>query len=272
MQFAVYSQSKHVSQDQLKKACAALVQHNNATFCPKWGISPFEIVVVQDLDHVPPGYIPSGLTDSETEASALGWHDEKKGIPYVIDQVTAILDGGGGILDGGKAKVSLASVMGHEFDETACDQFVNNWTLMPNGLFLATETGDPVQATMIPVTLPDGTVVWVNNAVLPRYFDAQGPRLTKAKAASLKLYDIAGEITRPFQNRGYQILFDPSKIDSSDGPISNVWGDAAAADMAEENPFEGNDGQLALLMKIKHRKRSRLKKRLGMYAPPPTAK
>ncbi len=166
-----------------------------------------------------PGGIPFKLTwaDPNAPPGALGWHDEQGGAPYVEVPCDIVLQNGGGVLDGGSAGVSIFSVLLHELGELWVDEFVDDWVLMPSGIFLAKEVSDPVQTVPLLVDLGGGTQALGSSYVTPEYFDPQnttGP------------FDATGALTAPLSMApgGYQIHFDPALINDPGGPVVDVFG------------------------------------------------
>lgn len=135
------------------------------------------------------------LFDSPDQANVLGYHSEgPDGRPYGKVFVSPVLDNGGGILDGGRIGVSIASVLSHEAVELFIDATVNGWYDGPaiaEGSSYAAEACDPVQGDCYDITLLDGSKVLVSNFVGPAWFDMMAPRDARR--------DWMGTTSRPFE-------------------------------------------------------------------------
>jgi hypothetical protein len=224
--FAVVNKSSRSSPADLlayAQMTEAVVIQANGDFSAAWGIAGVRGVFLADGDtsKLDPQTVIFTLKDNETSVpGAAGFHDEQGGKPYAEVLLDPVIGQGGGLLDGGTIGMSLASVLAHEVFEAVVDLYIDDWVQMPNGKLLAKEVCDPVQGSLVPVTLSDGTVVQSSNAVTPRYFDAQAP--TDGTAA----FDLVGAVTAPFQlpAGGYQIVLDPAKANDPNGGVSNVFG------------------------------------------------
>jgi hypothetical protein len=142
---------------------------------------------------VGPDEIDVVIFDDSDQADALGYHDvDPHGHPYMRVFAAPVLDHGGGVLDGGRIGVSVASVASHEILETLIDPPANLWANAGQRL-VAYEVGDPVQAD----GYSDGAVL-LSNYVLRNWFTpgAPGP------------YDRMGLCRQPFEVRhgGYLIV------------------------------------------------------------------
>jgi hypothetical protein len=213
MRFALLNKSTLLTDvGQLNSMAAAGVSIANEAFLLAWSRVPIDGAFYSDESGVPPDAWVITILDTSDQEGALGYHDEGPTGPDATVLVKPVLDAGGGILDGGSIDVSVASVFGHELFELLIDPFIDDWTQMADGRFLAKEVCDPVENVSIPVTLPDGTSVSMSNGVLPAYFDAR---------AQSGPYDIAGQVSAPFQllPKGYQIVYDPQT-----GQTSQVFG------------------------------------------------
>lgn len=167
------------------------------------------------------------VADDANVPGALGFHDEQSDAPYAELLINPVISNGGGVLDGGSSNCSLASVFFHELAESVCDLYCNSWVLMPNGTFLAFEVADPVEGNLVAVQCADGTVVQLSDFVYPRYFDAQAAPTTFSSTQDQPKFSYLGTIAAPLTMTagGYQIIFDPSKYNDPNGPVSNVFGD-----------------------------------------------
>jgi hypothetical protein len=144
---------------------------------------------------VPEEFNQIALFDSADQAGVLGYHSEgPDGRPYAKVFVSPVLDNGGGILDGGTANVSVASVLSHEAVELFIDASINGWYDGPTiaqGSSYAAEACDPVQGDAYDIVLLDGSKVLVSNFVGPAWFDEMAPADARR--------DWMGTTTRPFE-------------------------------------------------------------------------
>lgn len=219
MHFALVSRSHNISYDDLEIIAAAAMLIMNDRFCPTWDFTPITAQAYKDVDDIPERAVVAGFVDSNTVAEALGWHDERNGIPIITVQIPAILKMGVGVLDdnGTGKDISVSSVATHEFFETKLNDRIDDYIQMPDGRFLAKEASDPVQQGSLK-QLVGSRPVLVSDAVTPAYFDQQaveGP------------FSISGtNVSAPFAcgAGGYQIIFNPKKLAAGD-PIEYVWGE-----------------------------------------------
>ena len=206
---------------------AAALDTLYARFADGWGFVGSHGIAAAPADPVVGASLQVRLVSSDAAVpDALGFHDVANDVPFVEIELNPILQNGGDWLRGGSAGVSVASVIAHELFEASCDLYCGNWAWNPaSGLFLALEVSDPVQSSLVSVTTSDGTVVDLSDAVLPAFFDAQAPQDGSVA------FSLAGVPTAPFQIHagGSGILFDPTKTNDPNGPISSVWGDAMPA-------------------------------------------
>lgn len=207
--FALINQSKHIRPLEMQLMASVATRLANTQFCPVWGIERVSAGTYDNIAHVPLGSIIVGFTDHTEDAEAYGWHDEKKGLPIVVDQVMPVLDQGGGILKDNGTGLSVSGTWCHEMFETLVDPLINDWVLMEDGRFLAKEACDPVQAHVLKERLGSDDIL-LSNAVLPSYFDVNG----KAPFDLMKL------LKQPFElaPEGYWIVWD-------NGKTTDVWGE-----------------------------------------------
>jgi hypothetical protein len=211
----------HVDPGDIAKMVTGM-QSQTPAFCKAWSLDGITVQEVADAQSVPQGAAPFLVTwgDPSVPPGALGWHDEQMGTSYAEIPADVVTSNGGGVLDGGAAGVSVLSVALHELWELAIDRPVDDWVLMPSGIFLAKETADPVQMVPVAFALPDGTSCLGSDWVTPSYFDAQ------AATDGTVSFDGQGALVAPFTMApgGYQIQFDPSKLSDPNGPIVQVFG------------------------------------------------
>jgi hypothetical protein len=209
-----------VSLSDLQTMVDAVGTLSNA-FCDGWGIDGFAGTVLSAVPTKPTRHsiVFTWQGDDANVPGAEGFHDEQNGVPYAELFWNPVLQNGGGILDGGSAGVSCASVFAHELFETIVDEYVNDWIMMRDGRFIAKEVCDPVQMVPMMVNL-GGKSIMLSDAVFPRYFDNQAPTDGSVK------FSLSGKAVAPLQllPGGYQIIFDPARIHSRRGPVVNVWG------------------------------------------------
>lgn len=203
---------------EMRLMVAAGVHFVNAIWGVKWGFAPISGVYCHSAADVPKSADVFTWVDNDADVpDALGFHDQADNAPFATLLAEVILkEIGGGILDAGSAGSSCASVFGHELCELLVDEGCNDWTQMPDGRFLAKEACDPVQDGVVPVHI-HGARVDMSDAVFPDYFDAQSPR---GAPVSVLGFD------KPFgcAPGGYQIVYDPSKLHSKDGPVQSIFG------------------------------------------------
>ena len=155
------------------------------------------------------------FVDKDAGDGTEAFHDEESGRPFIEVDVSSVLDAGGGVIDDKGTGLNVVGTFGHELGELMCNPFCQGWVSMPDGRFVANEVGDPGESQPFYVIGSSGQRVLTSNIVTPRYFDAQAP-----SGVSL---DLAGAMRAPFENAGYQIIYDPSKLATKGGPISDVF-------------------------------------------------
>jgi hypothetical protein len=220
-------------------SAAALVADR---FCAAWGLTGIQGRVITDAkDASADEVLFTWKEKDDAVPGAEGFHDEQGNKPYGELLASTVLDNGGNVL--GPLENSCSGVFTHELWETLIDLYANEWISMPDGRFLAKEVADPVQGSEFFVTLADKAQVAVSDAVFPRYFDAQATNVAPQEMS------LSGVVKAPFQllPGGYQIIFDPSQLNSKDGPISNVFGAKMPAHIIETK-------------KVSHRNRTRMER------------
>jgi hypothetical protein len=192
-------------------------------FLSSWGLSPMHGEIVDKLQNASGcDVLFTWRNEDKLDPNVAGFHSEIEGIPYVELLTDPFMKHGAGIFNkgAGPTPFSLLSLFLHELGELLVDEFIDDWIRMDSGLFIAKEVSDPVQTIPLMLYLDNGMEGLGSNAVTPRYFDNQAPSDGSVS------FDLAGEIRAPFELHpgGYQILFDPSRINDPNGPISNVFG------------------------------------------------
>lgn len=177
MTIALVNRSTRVTNgDALLMADAVQIQMD-VHVAPAWDRLPAQVRYYEDEDLVPDGAYVIVLLDNSDQQGALGWHTEGPG-GAVFSQVFAspVLDAGGGVLDGGTAGVSVASVVSHEAIEAFVDPSVNVWVdgiMGRDGGCYAYEACDPVEGDSYDIVLPVGPKVSVSAFVTPAWFDLE---------------------------------------------------------------------------------------------------
>ena len=202
--FVLVSASARITTAQLDLMAKAM-QADQATFAAAWGRAPALFHAAGKLQDALPGEIALHLVDAASDPGALAWHSEDADGRIVTEiSVGAVLQDGGGILDGGTSGESVASAGHHEAIETIVDPSINRWADRFNKTEVAFEACDPVQGTLRPISVvgPDGhtVVVQLSNYVFPAWFDPQAPtgaRLDAEGTAPAALHLAKG---------GYQVL------------------------------------------------------------------
>lgn len=239
MRFAILNKGTLVTNDQcqaIADACAiALAEH----FEPAHGLGPSEVKFYANEADVPASTPTDRVVkvagfDEPDEPNALGWHTEDgSGALLAHIAYKPVLDNGGGVLDGGTAGVSVASVFDHEIKETRKNPTVNGYKDGPQvtqGSEYAEETADPCEMTLYPITLPNGTVVFVSGFVTKEWFDQGTPEETPTSYPS-------GVTPGPFRLAvgGYM------EVRSGPGTDQAVFGDTPPPDwkmeMKHKNPY-----------------------------------
>src|SRR3989304_5206667 len=144
----------------IAKACDYQADHH---LLPEWNRRRAQLAFSRS-GHVPDDSYVMAIVDDVDQVGVLGWHEEANAgddRPDSFILAKTILDYGAGILDGGSADFSLASVISHEYVEMLVDPDANYWAQMPNGDLVALETADPVEAQSYPINV-DGVDVLVS--------------------------------------------------------------------------------------------------------------
>lgn len=179
MNISVINKSIRLSNDDVETMTAAVQVQLDLHVAPIWDRLPATIQFYKDPNAVPAGSQVITFFDSPDQPGVLGWHSEDGGgEPYAKVFVSPVLDNGGGILDGGSANVSVASVLSHEACEMFVDPSINLWAdgpMVQDGNRYSYEVCDPVESGMYPVTMLNGVKVFVSNFVTPRWFDLLSP-------------------------------------------------------------------------------------------------
>ncbi len=147
----------------LSKIAEAVEIQLNRDFSPYWG-GDYRVRVAKDANDVQSVEVPYVIRPTIAAPGAIADHYvNPDGSPASEDAITLsdTLLG-----EGNSASVSCS----HEFLEVGADGPCNAWRDNQAGLEVAQEVGDPVEAQSYPITIGDGSVVYVSNFVLPAYF------------------------------------------------------------------------------------------------------
>jgi hypothetical protein len=202
--FVLVCESKAVTGDQLDLMAKAM-QEDQHEFAVAWGRAPALFHAAGRVQDALPGEIVLHYVDTASDPSALAWHSEDADGRIVTEvSIQAVLQDGGGILDGGTSGESVASAGHHEAIETLVDPSINLWADRFDRTEVALEACDPVQGTLRPIEVAGRnghrTVVQLSDYVFPAWFDPQaatGARLDAEGAARAALTLAKG---------GYQVL------------------------------------------------------------------
>jgi hypothetical protein len=214
MHFLLISKTPRVAAAHLDMMSSAIMSLINDRFAPSWGLSP---ITAARGDAPKAETVPCLFIDADgSDQATLGWHDDIGGTPIIVDVAGAVFAAGGDVIDDKGTGISVAAAFSHEVMETLVDPRASDWVQMSDGRFLAKEACDPVQAPLLSVPTSAGHVL-MSNGTLPAYFDPQAGRGP---------YDLLGVVRSAFalQPEGYQIVFDPARLDAPDGPVTNLWG------------------------------------------------
>ncbi len=202
--FVLVSDTPRVTARDLTLLAKAL-QADQRAFAAHWGRVPPTVHAAGTVQDAHPGEIVVRIVGPASDPDALAWHTEDAdGLVLVEVSADAVLDPGGGVLDGGTTGVSLASAVDHEIKETMVDPNVATWVDRFDGTEVALEACDPVQGDLLPVVVrdADGSMVTVmlSNYVYPEWFDPQAP--------SGVVVDAMGTAPGPLQlaKGGYMVL------------------------------------------------------------------
>lgn len=216
MSFVLVSDSGALTARDLDLMALAL-RADQPSFAAAWGRAPATFHAAGALQDAHPGAIVLRFVDLPTEPGALAWHSEDAdGVIVTEIAVQAVLGDGGGVLDGGTSGESVLSAAHHEAIETQVDPAINLWADRFDGTQVAYEACDPVQGSLLPMTVRDAAgdavQVQLSNYVFPAWFDPQAPAGSR--------FDALGQATGPFAltTGGYQVL-------RSTGPdLPEQWG------------------------------------------------
>lgn len=185
---AIVNNSTVMTDDQVKPIVAALQVQVTRDFSPIYGIDA-SLVQVPKGGKVPAGAWTLDLADNADEPGALGYHQEKAGIPWGIV----------GLKDDLAVGANPAVTISHELLEMLADPFITSTAMVntPLGGFrggivalLAYEVADAVEADNLGYQINGVTV---SDFVLPSWFGAQQPAAWGGK------YDFCGHLTSPFR-------------------------------------------------------------------------
>lgn len=194
MNIAIVNRSTHINDAQASAMALAVKLQLDTQVSLLWERLPPQITYHYSWEVVSDDEDQIIFFDSPDQAGVLGYHSEgPDGRPYGKVFVNPVLDNGGGILDGGNAGVSVASVLSHEAVELFIDATVNGWYDGPTiseGSSYAAEACDPVQGDCYDIVLLDGSKVLVSNFVGPAWFDMMAPSGSRR--------DWMGTTTKPF--------------------------------------------------------------------------
>jgi len=187
MQFILTNQSTQCEDSEVERIAQALQLQLALQVAPAWDRMPPTVSVLPADQETPSTPVPTDVVriwimddpPSVEEAGVLGYHTEgPNGQPYSYVFATPILNAGGGVLDPGRANASVAATVSHEAIEAFGDVSVNDWIdgpTRPQGSCYAKELSDPLESSLYPITLPDGTKVHVSGFACPGWFDMQSP-------------------------------------------------------------------------------------------------
>lgn len=196
--YLLVTKSKYISVHDLF-SMARMAEMAYQAFRKEWFTGPITFHV--STDGTPKkGFTHCLFTDETTDDGALAWHDEEGGTPFIVEQIANVIASGGAIFSGPGC---VFSAFMHEIFEEKVNPNCNRFVLKPDGDFLALETCDPVEEGEVNLELDMGGGQKIpftsSNFVFPNYFDAQGKGP----------FDLLGDISAPFQNEGYQIIYNP---------------------------------------------------------------
>jgi hypothetical protein len=171
MKIAVVNQSTKINDADGETMTGAVNQQVLTDFAPRWPIEATTVTFYGGAGGAPPDSWTIVVLDDADQADALGYHaTDPNGNPYGRVFATPVLQAGGGVLDGGKIGVSVASVLSHETLETLADYDANDWSQATDGTLWAREVADPVESWGYTVTVAAKQVL-VSDFVLPAFFD-----------------------------------------------------------------------------------------------------
>lgn len=198
----VQNKSTVMTDAQVAKILDAVEQQWNLHVIPTWGFEPEALVLFPGIMKLDPNKRQFIVIDTSDVAGAAGYHELTSGgepIGYAFVKTT---------LDAG---MHPSVTISHEILEMAGDAFIdtaNQWSDLPNALFLSQELCDPVEDDSLGYLING---VLVSDFVLPRYFvnDTLPHPLTGGASG---MYDFMGHLTTPntLATGGYQLTWDPT--------------------------------------------------------------
>lgn len=218
---ALLNQSAHFDKNRhallaMARAIGYQLRHHAA---PAWGTAPWQCVYCATTDDVPEGASRLWVIDSPDVADALGYHDvDPEGHTYGKVFVEPILDAGGSDTSGDNSVSVTAS---HEALEIFGDPPATYWVQRPDGVLVATELCDPVEAQSYTVTTY-GRPVDVSNFVTPGWFRRED---------GTQKFDYLGSLREPFSKAdgGYLILMKGGRVYQEFGRHYPEWRKAMKA-------------------------------------------
>jgi len=152
----------------------------NRDFAPFWNVH-VKLTTATNPGTVPPGAWYLLIADTDTQAGALGWHDQTLGRPYGEVFVVPAQQSG----------VDLSTVLSHELLEMLADPYVSSMVQFTDAQgsqnLSPVECCDAVENDQYDITTSNGIKVAVSNFVTPAYFDQK---------SKLK-YDFMEKLTNP---------------------------------------------------------------------------
>lgn len=193
---------------------------------------------------VGPRVVVVAIVAEGSDPSAIAWHTEDSDGRLEIETgVAAVLNNGGGVLDGGTANDSVLAAVLHEIGETEGDEHVNLWFDRFDGTEGAYENADPVQNSPLTRTYNDPHTgqpfsALVSNFVSRSWFDPQ------ARTDGSVQFDLSGAVKAPCTlHSGYMVI-------RPTGQTQDVWGhqqkakDALLAAGHDVEEYIGIDGRV----------------------------
>lgn len=171
MKIAIINKSTLVSNEDVKLMTRAVALQCRRDFAPAWEVKTPNIRYRVDESTIEPSTARIVIFDDADQAGAFGYHsDGPDGYPYArvfcrdaLKYATAL-----------QGKYAVSVILSHEVLELLADPSVNLWADLWNGMAIAYEVCDPVQADAYDVEI-DGKPVSVSNFVTPSWFDNMPP-------------------------------------------------------------------------------------------------
>lgn len=159
----VVNASTILRDEEVEAVLPALQRWDNEMLAPSWGLEPctYSFLPRHRLNEVSENDWPIYINRHSTDASALGWHDDRAG--RIFGRVFA-----GDCLRYG---VSWTVDLSHEAAEMRGDPTIDRIVTLPDGRQAIVELCDPVEDDLLAIDV-DG--VKLSDFVLPAYFDG-GP-------------------------------------------------------------------------------------------------